>query len=127
MNNFEYRKVFTLEDACLLLDQYGERAKILAGGTDLLIRMRNRALSPDLLIDVKGVPGLDEIRYEPAAGLRIGPLTSIHQLETSRFVQEKFGGIAQAAASLGTYQIRCRATLGGNLAAPLPRPTWFQV
>jgi carbon-monoxide dehydrogenase medium subunit len=120
MNNFEYRKVSTLEDACLLLDQYGDRAKILAGGTDLLIKMRNRALNPALLIDLKGVPGLDEIRYEPAIGLRIGPLTSIHQLETSRLVQEKFGGIAKAAASLGTYQIRCRATLGGNICSASP-------
>ena len=52
--------------------------------------------------------------------MRIGPLTSIHQLETSRVVQEKFGGVAQAAASLGAYQIRCRATLGGNICSASP-------
>jgi len=120
MNPFEYWKVSTLEDATVLLEQYGGRAKILAGGTDLLIKMRNEALKPDLLIDLKGILALDSIRYEPAVGLRIGPLTSIHKLEASPLVQEKFGAIAQAAASLGTYQIRCRATLGGNICSASP-------
>ncbi len=92
MNNFEYRKVSTLEDACMLLDQYGERAKILAGGTDLLIKMRNRALQPGILDRPQGGSrGLDEIRYEPAIGLRIGALTSIHRLETSRLFKRSSG------------------------------------
>ena len=117
---FDYRKASTLGEIFNLLDEYGSRASILAGGTDLMIKIRNRSLAPELLIDLKGVPGLEEIRYEAGKGLRIGALVSIHRLETSPHVREKLGGIAQAAASLGSYQVRCRATLGGNICNASP-------
>jgi carbon-monoxide dehydrogenase medium subunit len=117
---FAYRKVFTLEEALDLLDQYGSQAGILAGGTALLLKMRNGSFRPALLIDLKGVSGLDEVRYEGGIGLRIGALASIHRLEASSLIQEKFGGIFQAAASLGSYQVRCRATLGGNICNAFP-------
>ena len=120
MKSFEYRKVFTLQEAFHLLDRYGEGAKILAGGTDLLVKMRNRALHPEILIDLKGVAGLDGIHYDPAAGLRIGALASIHRLENSPLLREKFAVISQSASSLGSYQIRTRATLGGNLCHASP-------
>jgi carbon-monoxide dehydrogenase medium subunit len=120
MKNFEYRKVSTLEEAFHLLELHGEVASILAGGTDLLAKMRHETLNPKILIDLKGVPGLDEIRYDGGAGLRLGALTSIHALETSPLVKEKFGVISQAASSLGSYQVRCRATLGGNLCNASP-------
>ncbi|MFH1758224.1 MAG: xanthine dehydrogenase family protein subunit M [Pseudomonadota bacterium] len=120
MREFEYRKVSTLQDAFRLLEEHGEGARILAGGTDLLVKMRNRILTPRLLIDLKGVPDLEAISYDPESGLRIGALTTIHRMETSPLLREKFGVIAQAASSLGSYQIRCRATLGGNLCNASP-------
>ena len=120
MKNFEYRKVSTLEEAFHLLEMHGEGASILAGGTDLLVKMRHETLDPEILIDLKGVPGLDEIRYEAPTGLRLGALTLIHALETSPLVKEKFGIVSQAASSLGSYQTRCRATLGGNLCNASP-------
>ena len=120
MKNFKYQKVSTLEEAFHLLETHGKGASILAGGTDLLVKMRHKKLDPEILIDVKGVPGLDEIRYEAATGLRIGALTPIRALEISPMVKEKFGVISQGASSLGSYQIRCRATLGGNLCNASP-------
>jgi carbon-monoxide dehydrogenase medium subunit len=120
MKGFEYRKVGSLEEAFRLLQEYGEKAKILAGGTDLFIRMRNQNLQAEILIDLKGIPGMDQVSYDPAAGLRIGALASIHRLETSSLLKEKFGVIAQGAASLGSYQIRCRATVGGNICNASP-------
>jgi carbon-monoxide dehydrogenase medium subunit len=120
MTPFDYRKASTLGETFSLLDEYGSRAGILAGGTDLMIKIRNRSVHPELLIDLKGVAGLEEIRYDAAIGLRIGALVSIHRLETSPHVRDKFGGIAQAAASLGSYQVRCRATLGGNICNASP-------
>ena len=120
MKSFEYRKVFTLQEAFHLLDRYGEGARILAGGTDLLVKMRNRAIHPEILIDLKGVAGLDGIHYDPAAGLRIGALASIHRLENSPLLREKFVVISQSASYLGSYQIRTRATLGGNLCHASP-------
>jgi carbon-monoxide dehydrogenase medium subunit len=120
MKNFEYQKVFTLDEAFLLLETHGTGASILAGGTDLLVRIRHEILDPKILIDLKGVPGLDEIWYDAPTGLRLGALTSIHSLETSPLVKEKFEVISQAASSLGSYQVRCRATLGGNLCNASP-------
>jgi aerobic carbon-monoxide dehydrogenase medium subunit len=120
MKNFEYQKASTLEEVFHLLETHGRGASMLAGGTDLLIKMRHEILNPKILIDLKGVPGLDGIRYEAATGLRLGALTSIQSLETSPLVKEKFGVISQAASSLGSYQVRCRATLGGNLCNASP-------
>ena len=120
MKSFGYQKVFTLEEAFRLLDQYPDKARILAGGTDLLVKIRHSILSPELLIDIKEIPGLDEIRYDPAAGLQIGALASIHRLETSAVIKEKYGVIAQAAGSLASLQVRTRATLGGNLCNVSP-------
>jgi CO/xanthine dehydrogenase FAD-binding subunit len=120
MKSFEYRKVSSLEEAFRLLQEYGEGAKILAGGTDLFIQMRDKAPQPKILIDLKGIPGMDQVFYDPTVGLRIGALASIHRLETSPLLKEKFGVIAQGAASLGSYQIRCRATLGGNIGNASP-------
>ena len=120
MKSFEYRKVSSLEEAFRLLQEYGEGAKMLAGGTDLFIKMRSMPFQPEILIDLKGIPGMDQVSYDPAVGLRIGALASIHLLETSPLVKERFGLIAQAAASLGSYQVRCRATLGGNICNASP-------
>jgi carbon-monoxide dehydrogenase medium subunit len=120
MKSFEYRKVSSLDEAFRLLRESGEGARLLAGGTDLFIKMRNQALPPKILLDLKGIPGMDQISYDPAHGLRIGALASIHRLETSRLLREKFGIISQAAASLGSYQIRTRATLGGNICNASP-------
>jgi carbon-monoxide dehydrogenase medium subunit len=120
MTPFSYRKVSALEEAFDLLDQYGQKAAILAGGTALLVKMRNGSFRPDLLIDLKGIPGLDGVHYEEERGLRIGTLASIHRLETSSLIQERFGGICEAASSLGSYQVRCRATLGGNICNAFP-------
>jgi carbon-monoxide dehydrogenase medium subunit len=120
MKGFEYWKVSTLEDAFRLLREYGERAKVLAGGTDLFIKMRTQVLQPEILIDLKGISGMDQISYDPPVGLRIGALASIHRLETSSLLRERFEVIAQGAASLGSYQVRCRATVGGNICNASP-------
>jgi len=120
MKNFEYKKLSTLDEALSLLGQSQDGAMILAGGTDLLVKIRNRVWHPEILIDIKGIPGLDEIRYDAVEGLYLGPLTSIHRLETSSIIREKFPAIFEAASSLGSFQVRCRATLGGNLCSASP-------
>ena len=106
MRNFEYRKAFTLEEALACLSRYGGRAKILAGGTDLLVQMKQSLQEPEIVIDIKGIPGLDEIRYDETGGLVIGALSSIRSIMSSQVVCEKFGVIAEAAGVLGSFQIR---------------------
>lgn len=117
---FEHLTARTVEDAVQWLDQYGNRAKIIAGGTDLLGLMKDRIKGPqmpmpEVLIDVKKIPGMSEIRYEEGKGLIIGAAATLASIESSRIILEKFPMLAQAANQVATNQIRNVGTLGGNL------------
>jgi len=120
LREFEYLEPSSLSEAVSLLDQYGQEAKILAGGTDLLVDMKEGELSPRYLVDIKGITGQDYIKYDEKKGLRIGSLTTIRQVETSRVVREQFVPLAEAAKVLGSVQVRNRATIGGNLCNASP-------
>jgi len=116
MRNFEYLKPKTVEEACVLLSKYRGEAKLLAGGTDTVVRMKRRIESPKYLVDMKGVPGLDDIRYYDKEGvLRIGSLVTLKAIETSPVISEKFAILAQAASKVGSSQLRNRGTIGGNI------------
>jgi len=119
MKNFEYVVPKSLEEAISLLAQYDGKAKIMAGGTDLLVEMRSRELQPEVLIDLKRIPNLDSID-DDNEGLRIGALVRIRDIETSQIIQEKFSILSQAAGTLGSVQVRNKATVGGNLCHAAP-------
>lgn len=120
MKNFVYVKAETLERAIHLLIIHGEKAQILAGGTDVLVKLKQKKIAPDILIDIKGIPRIVGIAYHPEKGLRMGALTSIREIETSPVVRMHLPVLAQAAQSLGSVQVRYRATIGGNLCNALP-------
>ena len=120
MRNFEYVKVQSLKEAVELLAQHGEKAHILAGGTDVLVKLKQKQIAPEILIDIKGIPGLKGIEYRGGEGMKIGPLTTIREIETSPVVREHFPVLAEAAHVLGSVQVRHRATIGGNLCNALP-------
>jgi len=120
MRNFEYIQVRTLDEAILLLKECGEKAHILAGGTDVLVKLKRKQIAPEVLIDIKGIPGLDGIEYQKDAGIRIGSLTTIREIERSPVVRSYLPILAYAASLLGSVQIRNRATIGGNLCNALP-------
>jgi len=117
---FEYFAPETMEEACSLLAKYKGEARVLAGGTDLLVQMKNREVTPRYLINIKNIPNLDYIRYDDKEGLRIGALTTIEALKTSTLIRRRFGILSQAAAVLGTVQIRNRGTIAGNLCNASP-------
>lgn len=117
---FEYFAPKTMEEACSLLAKYKGEARVLAGGTDLLVQMKNREVIPRYLINIKNIPDLDYIRYDDKEGLRIGALTPIEALKTSTLIRRRFGILSQAAAVLGTVQIRNRGTIAGNLCNASP-------
>ncbi len=117
---FEYFAPETMEEACSLLAKYKGEARVLAGGTDLLVQMKNREVTPRYLINIKNIPNLDYIRYDDKEGLRIGALTPIEALKTSTLIRRRFGILSQAAAVLGTVQIRNRGTIAGNLCNASP-------
>ena len=120
LGEFEYSQPTILQEAISLLEKYGEEAKILSGGTDLFVAMKEQGLTPKYLVDIKNIPDLEYIRYDEKEGLRIGALTTIKQIETSLLIREKFPPLAQAAKVLGSVQVRNRATIGGNLCNAAP-------
>lgn len=116
----QYLSPGTVKDAVSLLNKYREKAKVIAGGTDLVIQIKNRVKNPEYLVDLTGVPSLNHIDFDARRGLRIGALTSVRALETSPEIKQKYPIIAQAASQLGSVAIRNVATIGGNLCNALP-------
>jgi carbon-monoxide dehydrogenase medium subunit len=120
LKEFEYFEPSTISEALSLLHQHGKEAKVFAGGTDLLVNMKERGLSPKCLVNLKSVPGLSYVRFDEREGLTIGALTTIREIEMSLLLREKFPCLQEGARSLGSFQVRNRATLGGNLCNASP-------
>ena len=120
MRPFEYHAPSTLTEAVALLGRLAGVVSLLAGGTDLLVEVKGRGRCPDHLVDIKRIPDLAGLSWDPAAGLRIGALTTVRTVETSPFVAAHYAGLAAAARSLGSIQIRNRATVAGNICRASP-------
>ena len=112
---FEYLAPKTVEEACSLLQEHKGKAKAMAGGTDLLPKMKQRRIVPRYLIGLRGIPDLDDIVYSEAEGLRIGALATHQSIVDSPVINEKFGLLATACHKVGTPQIRNMGTIGGNI------------
>lgn len=117
---FEYVAPKTLKEAVDFLSKHPKAATLLAGGTDLLLNMKRRAVVPQYLVALKHIPELDALVYEEGQGLRIGALATIHAVETSPEVKRNYPILSQAAATLGSIQIRNLATVVGNVCSALP-------
>ena len=117
---FEYLAPKTLQEACSLLSQHKEKAKVGAGGTDLLVKMKGREFTPQYIIGLKNISDLDYIRYDKAAGLRIGALATIDSIASSAAIRERFSSLADAADKMATPQVRNLGTIGGNLCNAAP-------
>ncbi|HLB29595.1 MAG TPA: xanthine dehydrogenase family protein subunit M, partial [Dehalococcoidia bacterium] len=119
MIRFEYLEPTTIEEAIAMLSQHGEQARVLAGGTDLLIRMKARQWRPQYVVNIKGIPGLSGISQNGGA-LSIGALTTVREIETSPLVKQGYPALAYAASQIGSIQVRNSATVGGNLCNAAP-------
>jgi carbon-monoxide dehydrogenase medium subunit len=117
---FEYLRATSLKDACALLSARGQQGKVIAGGTDLLVKMKHRRLVPPYLIDIKGIAALDHLGYVKGEGLRIGALVTIESLKRSTPVRKQYPMLHQAAAYMATIAIRNRATVVGNICNGSP-------
>lgn len=116
MLEFEMHRPSTLSEALFLFTRFGDDAKALAGGTDLVIALRQKAVGPGpKIIDLSHLSELAFIQ-EDGDGLRIGPLTTHTQVAESALVRKHAGLLAEAAAAVGSPQIRNRGTIGGNVA-----------
>lgn len=111
----------SLEAACSLLSQYGEEAKILAGGSELLLLLKMGLTSPGHLIDIKGIPGLDSIHFDPNTQLlHIGALVTHRTLELSPAAREHFPLLVQMERQLASVRVRNVGSLAGNLCFAEP-------
>jgi carbon-monoxide dehydrogenase medium subunit len=120
LKDFEYHKPSTLTDALTLLNRHGDKARVLAGGTDLLVGMKEKGVSPDHIVDIKGIGGLDAIRYDSKKGLSIGALATMSDVVNSPQVRNHYSFLSSAAEEVGSVQVRNRATIGGNLCNAAP-------
>jgi len=118
MKKFDYLKPKTLEEALSLLNQQGKKAKLIAGGTDVIVLIKQKTMAPDILISLRGIPGLDQIQYNGT--LRIGALVTHRTIEKSEVIRKEFSALADAADVLGSIQIRNVATIGGNICTAAP-------
>jgi carbon-monoxide dehydrogenase medium subunit len=120
MRAFAYERPTQLDDVVALLDEHGPEARLLAGGTDLIIRLRDGSIAPRLVVDIKRTAGLDgEIRA--ADGLLIfGSRTVMTAIAADARVRLDYEALTEAAAVVGAVQIRNRATLAGNICNASP-------
>jgi CO/xanthine dehydrogenase FAD-binding subunit len=122
---FEYHEPSTLEEALRLLSELGGNAKLLAGGTDVLVRMKLKVDKPSHLISLARVPGMADIIPRENHSVTVGAGVSAAALAGHELIRDRFTPVALAASRLGAPMIRNRATIGGNLvngrpAADLP-------
>jgi len=117
---FDHLEAKTIEEACSLLAKYKDKARVIAGGTDLLVSMKRREISPQYIINIKAIPNLDGISYSQKDGLLIGALTTLAAIESSPMIQERFPILSSAAHQTGPPHIRNVATIGGNLCNAAP-------
>ncbi len=117
---FTYERPRTLAETVALLGRHGPEARLLAGGTDLIIRLRDGSLRPSVVIDVKRVPELGPEIREEAGLLSIGATSVMTDIAANPVVRRHFVALAEAAAVVGSVQIRNRATLAGNICNASP-------
>ena len=120
MKPFEYLEASTVEEACCLLAEHKGRARLIGGGTDLFLAMKDRKITPEYIINLKTIPDPDYIRHDDDAGLRIGALATLSALETSTLIREKFPILSATVRKMAVPTIRNMATIGGNLCNAAP-------
>ncbi len=119
MNSFDYVKPTTLEEAVSVYKEHGDKARLLLGGTDLIVLMDAGAVSADLLIDLKGIEELKKFELD-SDFLHIGARVTFNEIIDSKDVKENFPILWEAAKTVASTGIRNRATLVGNVCSAVP-------
>ena len=123
MRAFEYHSPTSLNEAISLLQEHGEAARPLAGGTDLVVQMKENATkfaAPSHVVSLLRVPEIGGIEFSEAEGLRIGAGVTMAQVAESQVIRERYAAIAEGAALVGSIQTMNMATVGGNLCNAAP-------
>ncbi len=119
MRCFDYHEPATLDEAVTLLQRCGGTASLLAGGTDLLVQMKEHVRRPGHVVNIKKILGLDDLSFDEQ-GLRIGALTTTRAIETSPIVRRHYASLCEATVHFASIQVRNRATVIGNVCRSSP-------
>lgn len=117
---FDYIRPASVMEASRFLAQHPGTARPLAGGTDIFVRMRDGIWHDQYLVDLKGLDGLNTIHFDPGAGLVIGAAVNMNRVAAHPAVQQHYPILVEACDSVASYQLRTRATIGGNICNASP-------
>ncbi|HEX9019377.1 MAG TPA: xanthine dehydrogenase family protein subunit M [Anaerolineaceae bacterium] len=120
MQDFEYAAASTVEEVISLAGQPGKNVRLLSGGTDLLVQLREGRKQADLVVDIKRVAELSQLRLAPREGLTIGAAVPCYRITGDREIREVYPGLVDAIGLIGGAQIQGRASVGGNLCNASP-------
>ncbi len=120
MKDITYAAPKTVADAAALLSDKGDRARILAGGTDIIVQVREGRRDIDALVDIKHIPDVNELSIDPAKGLVIGAAVPCCVIYENAAIGKAYPGLIDAVSLIGGIQIQSRASLGGNLCNASP-------
>jgi carbon-monoxide dehydrogenase medium subunit len=120
LKDFEYAAASTVDEAVSLLAARGPKARVLAGGTDIIVQLREGLREADLVLDVKKIPELTEYSFNPEKGLRLGAATPCYRIYGDAKLVKAYPALADSARIIGGWQIQGRASIGGNLCNSSP-------
>lgn len=120
LNTLAYQSPTTLAEAVALLNATDKRARPIAGGTDAVVQLRSGRLQAEVLVDIKRIPELNELSFDPAKGLTIGAAVPCARINANADVQAHYPALWESASIIGSRAIRNRATFGGNLCNAAP-------
>lgn len=120
LQDFEYSQPKSVNEALSLASKFGNRARYIAGGTDLVVLMMRRKLNPNYVISLRKIKELNFITYDKERGLDVGALCSLRSIERAEGVRQSYTALFEAVRLVGSVQIRNVATIGGNLCNASP-------
>lgn len=120
MKPFDHVTPHSLKETLAILHEFNDQARVIAGGTDLLLNMRNGMVAPSTIINIKKLDQLKGMSFDNSTGLKMGALTTLREITRSSLIQEHYPAMLQAASRMASEQIRSFATIGGNLCNASP-------
>ena len=120
LQEFSFQAPATKAELITLLQQKGDRLKLLAGGTDLLVDIRGGMSRPEIVVDIKQIPELRSLSYDAKTGLSIGAAVRCVDVINDKVVREQYPLLVTAASQIGSFQLRNRATIVGNICTASP-------